>query len=182
MVLEKGRSCSTQLIEVLDDWTEQLDNRNAIYTIYLGFQEAFESVPHQRLINTLQSYGICGNILWWIRDFLANRKQKVFINGTGSDWTPVTSGILQGSFIGHIPFTIYINDLPDVVQKIAKLFADDTKVYAVVNKEEEQHSFQNDINNRVHWSDKWLLKFNKSKCKYVHLGHATNTKYNMGEN
>jgi hypothetical protein len=47
-----------------------------------------------------------------------------------------------------------------------------------VNKKEEQHSLQNDINNRVHWSDKWLLKFNKSKCKYVHLGHATNTKRN----
>ena len=47
-------------------------------------------------------------------------------------------------------FTIYINDLPDVVQNIASLFSDDTKVYAIVNKEEEQHSLQNDINNRVH--------------------------------
>jgi hypothetical protein len=68
----KGRSCETQLIEVLDDWTEQLDNRNAIYTIYLDFQKAFDTVPHKRLINKLQSYGICGNILGWIRDFLAN--------------------------------------------------------------------------------------------------------------
>jgi hypothetical protein len=90
----------------------------------------------------------------------------------------VTSEIPQGSVL----FKIYINDLPYVVQNIAKLFADDTKLYAVVNKEEEQHSLQNDINNLVHWSDKWLLKFNKSKCKYVHLGHATNTKYKMGEN
>jgi hypothetical protein len=90
----------------------------------------------------------------------------------------VTSGIPQGSVL----FKIYINDLPDVVQNIAKLFADDTKLYAVVNKEEEQHSLQNDINNLVHWSDKWLLKFNKSKCKHVHLGHTTNTKYKMGEN
>ena len=93
------------------------------------------------------------------------------------------SGIPQGSVPCSICFlTIYINDLPDVVQNIANLFSDDTKVYAIVNKEEEQHSLQNDINNRVHWSDKWLLKFNKSKCKYVHLGHATNTKHKMGEN
>jgi hypothetical protein len=176
----KGRSCVTQLIKVLDDWTEQLDNRNAIDTIYLDFQKAFDTVPHKRLINKLQSYGICGNVLGWIRDFLANRKQKVVINGTDSDWTTVTSGIPQGSVLVLDPilFTIYINDLPDVVQNIAKTFADDTKVYAVVNKEEEQHSLlQNDINNLVHWSDKWLLKFNKSKCK-----HATNTKYKMGEN
>ena len=94
----------------------------------------------------------------------------------------MTSEIPQGSVLGPILFTIYINDLPDVVQNIAKLFADDTKVCAVVNKEEEQHSLQNDINNLVHWSDKWLLNFNKSNCKHVHLGHATNTKYKMGEN
>jgi hypothetical protein len=66
----------------------------------------------------------------------------------------VTSGIPQGSVLVPILFTIYINDLPDVVQNIAKLFADDTKLYAVVNKEEEQHSLQNDINSLVLWSDK----------------------------
>ena len=131
----KGRSCVTQLIEVLDDWTEQLDNKNAIDTIYLDFQKAFDTVPHQRLINKLQSYGICGKILGWIKDFLANRKQKVVINGTGSNWISVTSGIPQGSVLGPILFTIYINDLPDVVQNIVKLFADDTKLYAVVNEE-----------------------------------------------
>ena len=85
----------------------------------------------------------------------------------------MTSEIPQGSVLDPILFTIYINDLPDVVQNIAKLFADDTKVYAVVNKEEKQHSLQNDINNLVHWSDKWLLNFNKSNCKHVHLGHAS---------
>jgi hypothetical protein len=94
----------------------------------------------------------------------------------------VTIGIPQGSVIGPILVTIYINDLPDVVHNIAKLFANDTKVYTVVNKEEEQHSLQNDINNLVHWSDKWLLKFNKSKYKHVHLGHATNKKHKIGEN
>jgi hypothetical protein len=66
-----------------------------------------ESVPHKRLINKLQSYGIRGNILGWIRDFLANRKQKVGINGTGSDWTTVTSGIPQGSVL----FKIYIKEV-----------------------------------------------------------------------
>jgi hypothetical protein len=50
----------------------------------------------------------------------------------------VTSGIPQGSVLGPILFTIYINDLPDVVQNIVKLFADDTKLYAVVNEEKQQ--------------------------------------------
>ena len=147
----KGKSCATQLMEVLDNWTEQLDNRNAIDIIYLDFQNAFDTVPRQRLINKLQSYGICGNIVWWIREFLTNRKQNVLINGTGLECTTVTSGIPQGSVPGSIFFfSIYIKNLPDVVQNIASLFSDDTKVYAIVNKEEEQHSLHNDINNRVH--------------------------------
>ena len=161
----KGKSCITQLIEVLDDWTEQLDNKNAIDTIYLDFQKAFETVPLQRLISKLQSYGICGNILGWIKDFLANNKQKVVINGTGSNWLSVTSGIPQGSVLGLIPFTIYINDLPGVVQNIVKLFADDAKLYAVVNEEEQQISLQNDIDSLLKWSDRWLLKFNESKFR-----------------
>ena len=83
-------------------------------------------------------------------------KQKTtsFINGTGLDWTTVTGRIPQGSVPGPILFTIYINDLPDIVKNIAKLIADDTNGYAVVNKEEEQHSLQNDINSLVLWSDK----------------------------
>ena len=94
----------------------------------------------------------------------------------------MTSGNPQGNVLGPILFTIYINDIPDVVQNVAKLFADDTKVYAVVNKEEEQLSLQKDINNLLKWSDTWLLKFNTSKCKHVHLGHPTNAKYKMGDN
>jgi hypothetical protein len=64
------------------------------------------------------------------------------------EWNP------QGSVLEPILFTIYINDLPDVVQNIAKLFADDTKLYAVVNEEEQQISLQNDIDSLLKWSDR----------------------------
>ena len=71
-------------------------------------------------------------------------------------WNP------QGSVLEPILFTIYINDLPDVVQNIVKLFADDTKLYAVVNEEKQQISLQNDIDSLLKWSDRWLLKFNRT--------------------
>ena len=85
----KGKYRVTQLIVVLDDWTEQQDNRNSIDVIYLDFQRAFDTVLYQRLLNKLHF----GNLHVWIRDFLTNRQHKVVINGTGSEWTPVTSGI-----------------------------------------------------------------------------------------
>ena len=86
----KGRLCATQLIEVVEKWTEELDNNNSIY---LDFQKAFDTVPHKRLIHKLKGYGISGNLLHWIEDFLHDRKQRVLLNSAHSTWSTVTSGI-----------------------------------------------------------------------------------------
>jgi hypothetical protein len=77
----KGPSCATQLIEVMEQWTEDLDKKNSIDVIYLDFQKAFDTVPHKRLIHKLKGYGIRGNLLLWIEDFLHERKQRVVLNG-----------------------------------------------------------------------------------------------------
>ena len=73
----KERSCVTQLIEVVEKWSEELDNHNSIDAIYLDFQKAFDTVPHKRLIHKLKGYGISGNLLHWIEDFLHDRKQSL---------------------------------------------------------------------------------------------------------
>lgn len=175
----KGRSCVTQLIEVIEKWTDKLDNQNDIDVIYLDFQKAFDTVPHNRLILKLKGYGITGNILHWIKDFLSDRKQRVVLNGTHSTWTNVTSGIPQGSVLGPILFIIYINDLPDAIHNFVKLFADDTKLFATVNNIDDKNSLQSDINQLLEWSQNWLLKFNNSKCKHVHLGPNSIHRYTM---
>jgi hypothetical protein len=64
---------------------------------------------------------------------------------------------------------------------MAKLSADDTKLYAIVNNDEERASLQNDIHRLVQWSKDWLLKFNASKCKHVHFGLETNATCNGRE-
>ena len=177
----KGHSCVTQLIEVIKDWTNELDQHNNVDAIYLDFQKAFDTVPHKRLLRKLQGYGISGSLLRWLESFLVGRKQKVVLNGEESDWTNVTSGIPQGSVLGPILFLIYINDLPDVVNNIVKLFADDTKIYAKVNTKEQEENLQSDIDNLMEWSNNWQLKFNKSKCKHLHIGRNNNAIYKIGE-
>ena len=93
----------------------------------------FDSVPHQRLLTKLKGYGFKGNILTWIENFLKNRKQRVQVDGSSSDWADIASGMTQGSVLGQTLFLIYINDRLDVVHNLVKLFADDAKLYAVVN-------------------------------------------------
>ena len=68
-----GRSCTTQLLEVCDKWTEDLDKKHSADVIYLDFQKAFDSVPRRRLLLKLKGYSIGDNILAWIEDFLHNR-------------------------------------------------------------------------------------------------------------
>ena len=72
-----GRSCMTQLVEVMDDFTKFIEQKEAFDVIYLDFRKAFDSVPQQRLLLKLASYGITGNILLWVEDFSTGRKQKV---------------------------------------------------------------------------------------------------------
>ena len=77
----KGRSCVTQLLAVLDKWAEALDMENNIDAVYLDFANAFDSVPHQRLLMKLKGYGISGKIWKWLEDFLLQRNQQVVVNG-----------------------------------------------------------------------------------------------------
>ena len=80
-----------------------------------------------------------------IEDFLHDRKQRVLLKGAHSAWSTITNRIPQSSVLGPILFTIYINDLPDVIENMLKLFADKTKVYAAVNNTDERDSLQSDI-------------------------------------
>ena len=162
-----GRSCVTQLIEVIDDLTKLLDEGNKIDMIYLDFKKAFDSIPHERLLIKMKGYGITGKLLDWVRAFLAGRKQQVRVGTEFSEVTNVLSGIPQGSILGPVLFTIFINDLPDSIKSNCKIFADDTKVYNIV---ENKDTLQADLYKMQDWTDKWKLYFNVSKCKIMHLG------------
>ena len=130
-------------------------------------KKAFDSVPHERLLVKLRSYGIDGKLFLWIQDFLRGRQQYVKVGNSLSKTRSVTSGIPQGSILGPILFLIFINDLPDCVESICTIFADDTKAY---NSSENFHAMQSDVNALQEWSDRWQLFFNSAKCKCLYYG------------
>jgi len=176
----RGRSCITQLLECLDEWTEILDLGGSIDVIYMDYAKAFDKVAHVRLLKKLEGYGVSKQVMKWIQDFLHGRRQKVTVNSEESNWADVLSGVPQGSVLGPVLFICYINDLPEQVKTKVKLFADDTKLYAKVSDEEGGQNLQDDINNLDRWAREWQLSFNSSKCKVMHIGHKNpHRSYNM---
>lgn len=162
-----GHSCSSQLIELMEDFTDFFEHSDPFDTIYLDFAKAFDRVPHVRLLTKVYNYGVRGDLFDWIKDFLYNRRQRVVINNSYSDWSMVSSGIPQGSVLGPILFLVFINDLPgDIISKI-KIFADDTKIY---NSCRNHMLLQSDLDRLVRWSQYWLLPFNIDKCCVIHYG------------
>ena len=107
----------TQLIESLEAWGKMIDEGEPVDVIFTDFA-TFDSVPHKRLLAILQSYGIHGKLLEWIRSFLSNRRVRV--DGVYSEWAHVKSGVPQGSVIGPILFVLFINDMPNVVENTCK--------------------------------------------------------------
>lgn len=165
-----GRSCVTNLLEVLEDWTQILDAGGSIDAIYMDFRKAFDTVPHCRLLSKVRAHGIRGKVWHWIKAFLSGRSQSVRINGTQSSKASVTSGIPQGSVLGPMLFVIYINDLPRHVSNPVKMFADDTKLYARSDEQDATEALQDDLDKLQQWSRDWQLRFHPEKCSVLKLG------------
>ena len=122
----------------------------------------------------LLKYGIRGDTLKWIKDFLDNRKQAVVINGINSEKIPVSSGVPQGSVLGPILFLAYINDLPEQVKSRVRLFADDTALYLAISSTTESEVLQTDLASLEQWEKMWDMQFNPSKCQVLQITKRQN--------
>jgi len=163
-------------LATFEDWIRTLDQGYGVDVIYLDYSKVFDSVPHQRLLCKLEAYGIRGNLLSWLSNFLSNHLESVTINGCLSEWTNVQSGVPQGSVLGPL---LYVNDIPDLIKGGVRMFADDTKIYFVIRNFDDCLRLQSDLNQLSQWSTVWLLRFNAAKCKVMWIGYFPATTYTM---
>ena len=167
----KGRSCASQLLKVVEEWTDILEDKAALDVVFFDFEKAFDTVSHPKLINKLKSVGASTEVVNWTVNHLSKRQQTVIVNGEESSPITVTSGVPQGSVYGPVLFLVFINDLPDVITNPVKMFADDTKIYRRVDTQADCQSLQDDINGMQGWSGESQMRFHPLKCKVLRIGN-----------
>ena len=153
---------------VIEELTQWVDDGSPVDVIYLDFQNAFDKVPHQRLILKVKSHGMGNSIINWIEQWLTCRRQRVVVDGEVSSWKSVLSGVPQGSVLGPILCLVYINDLEEGVTGTILKFLDDITLFSKTKEIGDNQNVQDDIDKLVKWSEKWQMLFKFVKCKCIH--------------
>ena len=162
-------STQTCLLEVTD---YLLDNFNSgLYTgvVFLDLKKAFDTVHHKVLLNKLQSIGVQGSELNWFESYLSNRQQVTKIGDFMSSPAFVNFGVPQGSILGPLLFTLYINSLSSVITNSnakVTLYADDTAIFVKGKSVSNINDIMNtEISKVAKWLNENFLTLNAKKTK-----------------
>ena len=122
----KNNSTTYLMLDLFDEIFDSKSKNCKPAIIFLDVRKAFDTVNHNILLKKLEHYGIEGVVLQWFKSYLSGRYQCTKVNGKVSKFMELCSGVPQGSILGPILFSIYINDITNACN-LSKpfLFADD---------------------------------------------------------
>ena len=99
------------LIRLIENWKKALDEKFLVGTGLVDLSKAFDCITHDLLIAKLHAYGFSLKTVTFVYSYLKRRKQKVKVSNVLSDFLTLLSGVSQGSVLGPILLSIFLNDL-----------------------------------------------------------------------
>ena len=130
---------------------------------------AFDKVPHAMLVDDFSLIGLHQKALLWIQSFITGRFQQVRLGNAVSKVQPVTSGVIQGTVIGPVLFTIFINPLLIALGELAYAYADDIK-YVSKATASQKIRVQQGIGTLEQWTVTYPMSLLLDKCFVLHCG------------
>ena len=168
----KFHSTASALLDCTNDWYVNLDRKMFNLVVLIDLKKAFDTVDHQILLRKLELYGIKGQALTLLKSYLTNRKQKCQIKNSFSSERLIKCGVPQGSILGPLFFLLYVNDLPQCLNKTKPcLFADDTNLTASGDSiTDVEIAVNSDLENLRKWLIANKLSLNVAKTEFMLIG------------
>ena len=141
----------------------------------MDLSKAFDTFNHNLLIAKLGAYGFETDALRYMKSYLTNRKQRVRVNKTFSEWERITTGVPQGSILGPLLFNIFLNDLFLFVSNASlSNYADDNTLYTFGdNLKKNKDNLRSSFDTVHQWFYENYMVLNAGKCHFMCLGNNT---------
>ena len=167
----KGYSCQSLLIKLVDDWKKSLDKNETVGAIFMDLSKAFDCLPHGLVIAKLNAYGFSLPACELIASYLSDRKQRVKISNSRSNWADLNKGVPQGSILGPLLFNIFINDMFLFIEKctLYNYADDDTMSKSSPHLKEVMDCLRHDCNIVLKWFKENGMQANPGKFQFMIL-------------
>ena len=164
------------LMHIVHKSQASLDSGHESRLVSLDFSSAFDRVNHKALLYKLRLLGVGGSILGILTDFLSGRRQRVSVDGCFSEFSPVQSGVPQGSVLGPLLFIIFTADMWSDIESDMVSYADDTTLYVAIDSPHDRLTKANmlcrDILRIKSWCERWGMKLNPLKSRSLIISRS----------